>query len=377
MVAKAKTFLCLALVFGGALNDFDACAQPTATNQFSDGETLARFPKMQMVNSMLFSPDGKTIATLRGENTFWHEGGKPLTLQLWSVSSGALLWTARESAYYLYAFSPDSTRLAGIAAHAGLVLWNTASGKIEHILPLQDGWASAVFTPDGQKLITAVHGSNPGMMPVGPEDIRLWNGKTCRFIRALKAETNAISAMTVSPDGRMLAMAGISGVSNNTINVLDMENDAICRTLRFDTKVWTIMSLAFSPDGKTLAAGGGRHDGTGEIRFWDVTSGQLQRVLTDADLGAAEPRISMTPTIVFSPDGGTLLSVGDNQTMIWWDVAKGKARQALREADPPHKGGFTVQYLKNGLLSAAVNSQDQVEVQLWNAPHERNSFNIQ
>src|ERR1700677_4695196 len=131
---KIKLILGLALVLGGALNDFGVYAQPTATYMFSDGETLARFPKMQMVNSMLISPDGKTIATLRGENTFWHEGGKPLTLQLWSASSGDLPW----------------------------------------------------------------------------------NGRTGRCIRALKAQTNAISAMTVSPDGRMLAMAsedtGNSGV---------------------------------------------------------------------------------------------------------------------------------------------------------------------
>jgi WD40 repeat protein len=373
-IMKTKLLLCLALVLGGGLNDFNIWAQSTMTNRFSDGETVARFPKMQRVNSMLISPDGKTIATLRGENTFWHEGGKSLTLQLWSASSGDLLWTAREPAFYLCAFSPDSTRLVGVPANASLAIWNTASGKIEHRFPRQAGSFSVAYTPDGQTLVTTAPAHEFGFgMISGPEEIRLWNGRTGRFIRVLKAQTNAISAMAISPDGRMLAMAsedtGISGACHK-VNVLDMEKDSICRTFRFDTNVWTITSLAFSPDGKTLAAGGGRHNGTGEIRFWEVTSGQLQRVLTDADLGDAEPRISMTPTIFFSPDGGTLLSVGDKQTMIWWDVATGKTVESLREDDPPREGSFTVQYVKDGLVSAALNDLEQVEVRFWNTPRE-------
>jgi len=63
--------------------------------------TLTRIPPVQMVNSILISPDGKMIATVRGEGTSSNSGGKPLDLQVWEVRKGDLLWTARERALYL------------------------------------------------------------------------------------------------------------------------------------------------------------------------------------------------------------------------------------------------------------------------------------
>src|SRR5437867_8545601 len=108
-----------------------ADAQPTHTNRASSLETIARIPPLQMVNSVLISPDGKTIATLRGEGTSWKSWDKPLTLQLWSVPKDNLLWTARERAFYLFAFSPDSTRLVGIAEDSAIVLWDTAYGRVK------------------------------------------------------------------------------------------------------------------------------------------------------------------------------------------------------------------------------------------------------
>ena len=62
-------------------------AQPASTNQLSSMVTLTRIPPVQMVNSILISPDGKRIATLQGEGTSWNSGGKPLNLQMWQVSA--------------------------------------------------------------------------------------------------------------------------------------------------------------------------------------------------------------------------------------------------------------------------------------------------
>src|SRR5206468_8655719 len=91
-----------------------ADAQPAHTNRASSLETVARIPPLQMVNSVLISPDGKTIATLRGEGSSWNTIDKPLTLELWSVTKGKVLWKAKEPAFSMLAFSPDSRRLAGI-----------------------------------------------------------------------------------------------------------------------------------------------------------------------------------------------------------------------------------------------------------------------
>jgi WD40 repeat protein len=369
---KSKLLFCLALILSGVLpGRFNVCAQLATTNQFSNGETLARFPALQSVNSILFSPDGKTVATLRGEDTFWHKLDKPLSLQLWAVPSGKLLWTASEPAFYMCAFSPDSTLLAGLAADANLAFWNTANGRIERRFPHQNGMIGAVFVPDGRTLLTTVNKFASGQIPMSPSagEIQFWDTKTAQLMRTLKGQPNAISKLAISLDGKTLAIANEPAGTNGgeiDISLLDLESGSLHHDLHFDKNVWTINSLVFSPDGKTLVAGGGHHDGTGEIRFWDVASGQSKKILTDFDLGSAEPRISMEPFVAFSPDGEILVSVGDKQTMIWWGVATGKMRMELREADPPEDGSLTIQFVGDGLLSAKVNSLEQVEVQFWN-----------
>jgi WD40 repeat protein len=72
-----------------------------------------------------------------------------------------------------------------------------------------------------------------------------------------------------------------------------------------------VVSVTYSPDGRTLASGGG--DGT--ITLWDVGSGRKR-----ATLKGHSNRVT---SVAYSPDGRTLASAGWDSTIRLWDVQPG------------------------------------------------------
>ena len=79
----------------------------------------------------------------------------------------------------------------------------------------------------------------------------------------------------------------------------------------------TVHSVAFSPDGKTIASA--HNDST--IQLWDVKTGRLIRSFTG--------HTGHVPVIVFSPDGKTLAGGSPDQTVKLWDVSSGRFIRAF------------------------------------------------
>jgi WD40 repeat protein len=126
-------------------------------------------------------------------------------------------------------------------------------------------------------------------------------------IAVLTGHTSPVLSVAFSPDGKTLA----SGQFNGPVQLWDMATHRqIGRPLTGHTS--EVSSVAFSPDGKTLASAGS--DGT--VRLWDVaTHRQIGRPLTDR-----VPEFVML-TVAFSPDGETLASGSNDGRVRLWDVA--------------------------------------------------------
>ena len=184
--------------------------------------------------------------------------------------------------------------------------------------------ASVAFSPSGAKLAIAA------------AQICLWDiaAKDCT---STFGDAKAYS-LAFSPDGKTLAVTeGINSASTYLWNVATGQSG--CPPLR--TPISTgVFSVAFTHNGKLLAVG----DDNGHTYLWDVATRKLIFSFTD-------PGPKGVNSVAFSPDD-KLLAVGDgNGHTYLWDVATRKLNFPL--SDPGTKGVMSVAFSPDGKLLVA------------------------
>jgi WD40 repeat protein len=267
-----------------------ASASERANSSLKDGGT-----------AIAFSPDGRVIAT----NT--HKG-LPILID---PATGNVVRHCQGGDYHIsvLAFSPDGQTLAGAGWPAQPVrLWETATGK--ELLPIgrhppQHGPFSLAFSPDGKLLAT---GSTDRI-------IRIWDVAGRKELRQIQGMAGVAWSLAFSPDGRTLAAVSAKGSGvfvmgdvDPHIHLWDVQSGHEIR--RFDARPGGFWSVAYSPDGKTLATGGEDY----HVRLWELVTGRERHKLTGHQ-GAVT-------SVSFSADGKRLASGSLDSTALVWDLTQ-------------------------------------------------------
>lgn len=173
----------------------------------------------------------------------------------------------------------------------------------------------------------------------------LYTALDTQLLTTLRGHTNAVSTVAFNPDGKTLATGGL----DNTIRLWNVATGKPLGSSLMGQSA--ISSVAFSPDGKILASGSAE----GIIRLWDLTSGkQIGAPLT----GLTEGVLS----VALSPDGKTLAAGSSDNKIQLWDVATGKP---LGSPLTGHSDAVTsVAFSPDGKILASGSSDRTIR--LWN-----------
>lgn len=248
----------------------------------------------EFVRSVAFSPDGTLFASGSNDNT----------VKLWDVASRHELRTLAEHTDHVLdvRFSSDGLLLASLGYDKTLRIWDVASGEpLVTINATNGSFTAFCLTSDSKTVITANHASDSGSG--GDNLIRFWNAASGKEERTLDAG-EAIVALAISRDARVLVMGGVSG----TVKLWDLAANKERATLSGHTD--EVTSVDISPDGSMAASGS--KDGT--ARLWDLAGAKALRSIKHRDIVNA---------VAFSPDGKSLATGGWDHTVHFWDVSRG------------------------------------------------------
>jgi WD40 repeat protein len=294
-----------------------------------------------VVHDLVFTPDGRSLLSV---------GKDDQLARLWDVAAGReRARCTAPSCLLSVALTPDgkTAAMSGYGNH--VTLWPIDPvGSPRTDLPVPFPVRQVAFDPSGSVLVAAggpgmfrawdVEGGGRSARPVktvrwgggngraavlarrgallvtaSEEDgaVQFWDPARLRGCETITPLPQELTDVAMSPDGR-----AASAHWGGDVCLLDPASRGVERSLDLLAPPGKAgpTALAFSPDGRTLAAGCADH----RTRLWDVTSGRQVLAL---DHGA---RVT---AVAFSPGGGLIATAGDRGEVRLWELPSG-ARHA-------------------------------------------------
>ncbi|KAH9229471.1 hypothetical protein K456DRAFT_1752845 [Colletotrichum gloeosporioides 23] len=174
------------------------------------------------------------------------------------------------------------------------------------------------------------------------------------LLQALKGQSGTVTAMTFSPDGKVLASCSSYA---NVIMLWHTATGELWRALEGHSS--PVRTAVFSPDGELIASG----SEDGMIKLWHTTSGKLKQTLNSSR------QVAFTTAIAFSPDQRYLASATSDANVEIWDITTGDMKHAYTGND----GWVTaVAFSSSGRVVAAGSGNGHVR--LWDTTLDTSSL---
>jgi WD40 repeat protein len=312
---------------GRRLRDID-------TGRFSIGMSMGR--------SVAYARDTRRMAVSGSV----HDDGKPgwrAAVRVWDTGSGKVVRTFERSpreGVNAVALTRDGKLLLSLGRDGKLRVEEVETGV--ELLRQQfpgDVGAALSLSADGSTIAVA---SGPNT-----HKLLLWKWQAAEEPREIKAGWHRGRDLAFSPDGKWLAECSDA---DPTVRVYAVDSGRLLHKLELpDYEPYRHYYVAFSPDGKRLAAYGGTND-QAAVNLWDPGTGKFLKRL---DMGGG--------ALAFSPDG-TLLAAGSHV----WDFKAGKELSANDEA---HCGA--VEHVLTTGKDVVVTASADKTIRIWDAASGR------
>jgi len=280
----------------------------------------------EYISALAISPDGEIVAT----------GTLKGFIYLWRVSDGSVINTAQahDGAVWDLIFSSDGEMLASSSSDNSIKLWQVTTWNLSHTIETSCEVFGLAITPDGNKLASSFD-------CMSEEGIKIWNFTDGTLLQTLGGQSDGTQSLAFSPDGQFLAAGGWK-----KLQIWRLSDGLLVHSFNEIKESSGELDVAFSPDGQTLISSG-EYDA---IRIWNPDDGSLERKI-NIRFSGSNP--------VFFPNGESFMVGLWDGRIKRWNILNGRIIETLNQ---PSIG---VEYLALSADGTVLVSSDARLTRVW------------